>query len=291
MLAVFAPYHGFQSTCPARGTTLLLHIIKRILAGFQSTCPARGTTYGMDNATAFAEISIHVPREGHDKFLRFLLQGRREFQSTCPARGTTNGTWYAWITRVFQSTCPARGTTREMRRGLLDNLISIHVPREGHDDKLPLIALNSLISIHVPREGHDYPRREGGGRTFYFNPRAPRGARHDYFTSCLPSPQFQSTCPARGTTSPSSPMFIVIVISIHVPREGHDGQGRDLQSTNVISIHVPREGHDGIAKYSRVNGARFQSTCPARGTTWHRIHNASKRIFQSTCPARGTTRV
>ena len=58
-----------------------------------------------------------------------------------------------------------------------------------------------------------------------------------------------------------------LAISIHVPREGHDGAGHDIQSNSCyfypraprgarriqtaqphqpvsISIHVPREGHD-----------------------------------------------
>ena len=34
-------------------------------------------------------------------------------------------------------------------------------------------------------------------------------------------------------------------ISIHVPREGHDlGSGHVYPIRRIISIHVPREGHD-----------------------------------------------
>ena len=33
-------------------------------------------------------------------------------------------------------------------------------------------------------------------------------------------------------------------ISIHVPREGHDGFSALTQGAVNISIHVPREGHD-----------------------------------------------
>ena len=43
-------------------------------------------------------------------------------------------------------------------------------------------------------------------------------------------------------------MILIMIISIHVPREGHD------RADNVgywgriwISIHVPREGHDRCA--------------------------------------------
>ena len=60
----------------------------------------------------------------------------------------------------------------------------------------------------------------------------------------------------------------------------------------MISIHVPREGHD-FNQSAELNVLYiFQSTCPARGTTrrhpWG-IRNISR--FQSTCPARGTTHI
>ena len=36
---------------------------------FQSTCPARGTTIGDLSSASQLSISIHVPREGHDLFI------------------------------------------------------------------------------------------------------------------------------------------------------------------------------------------------------------------------------
>ena len=56
---------------------------------FQSTCPARGTTVNNYVGAYYQGISIHVPREGHDRLVRNLLTLCSEFQSTCPARGTT----------------------------------------------------------------------------------------------------------------------------------------------------------------------------------------------------------
>ena len=57
----------------------------------------------------------------------------------------------------------------------------------------------------------------------HFNPRAPRGARRFEPTSA----EYEE------------------IISIHVPREGHDGLGEVVAVTPLrISIHVPREGHD-----------------------------------------------
>ena len=56
---------------------------------FQSTCPARGTTRSVDVALVPNAISIHVPREGHDKSSKAMMVCCMIFQSTCPARGTT----------------------------------------------------------------------------------------------------------------------------------------------------------------------------------------------------------
>ena len=192
---------GFQSTCPARGTTPFKNKFKRQYryfnpraprgarprryrvfdcdARFQSTCPARGTTPPKLGVIGSDAISIHVPREGHDSSLQSTDISRLPFQSTCPARGTT---WVciaaAYQNFGFQSTCPARGTT----------------PRRAN------AAKSVLISIHVPREGHDGIITGIRARITDFNPRAPRGARPGCFCYAVRCQTFQSTCPARGTT-------------------------------------------------------------------------------------------
>ena len=147
--------------------------------------------------------------------------------------------------------------------------ISIHVPREGHDDTYHDNYLRFGISIHVPREGHDAVKL--------------------YFT--MSASQFQSTCPARGTT---------------LCMDGADANGRNFNPraprgarlrlgphplrARRISIHVPREGHDIIPPKVLPRFHVFQSTCPARGTTCILYKNILYFCgFQSTCPARGTT--
>ena len=79
-----------------------------------------------------------------------------------------------------------------------------------------------MISIHVPREGHDGSSKRRQQRGGYFNPRAPRGARHAFVPD----------------------IFVYVNISIHVPREGHDATNAANSAAAAISIHVPREGHD-----------------------------------------------
>ena len=97
----------------------------------------------------------------------------------------------------------------------------------------------------MPREGHD--------------------RRADALA--LAAVAFQSTCPARGTTFSAYPQSPWESISIHVPREGHDHLGLPREASHTISIHVPREGHDAQPPPPVSVWRRFQSTCPARGTT------------------------
>ena len=155
---------------------------------------------GQDRKPA-GRISIHVPREGHDGAAGSGTRTAKSFQSTCPARGTTGITRESWTTPT----------------------ISIHVPREGHDGSCGgHLSTYYCISIHVPREGHD-PFNAPRFRQFrYFNPRAPRGARQPSIAASAFAMAFQSTCPARGTTSADLRNAFEFFISIHVPREGHD---------------------------------------------------------------------
>ena len=61
---------------------------------FQSTCPARGTTVGAMTASAFCIFQSTCPARGTTK-IRNRLHRLAEFQSTCPARGTTAPELYA----------------------------------------------------------------------------------------------------------------------------------------------------------------------------------------------------
>ena len=184
--------------------------------------PREGHDVSLLKLAAHFVISIHVPREGHDRRVDGVEVEYVQFQSTCPARGTTEKHGYfSWALEI-----------------------SIHVPREGHDKKPIDIALCWYISIHVPREGHDPTTSATTEPTANFNPRAPRGARQGEPGAAGHTPEFQSTCPARGTTGEIRRGLITDPISIHVPREGHDGLCHVSALYQVISIHVPREGHD-----------------------------------------------
>ena len=190
---------------------------------------------------------------------------------------------------TFQSTCPARGTTYRVRVMKENYPISIHVPREGHDGFSNLPTINFIISIHVPREGHDKHINRCANGNMYFNPRAPRGARLGLHCASSQLTVFQSTCPARGTTARCCSRNARVLISIHVPREGHDYiRAAYCSGDRNFNPRAPRGARRGHAA-TVVDKKIFQSTCPARGTTLRSRSSIAHKEFQSTCPARGTT--
>ena len=195
-----------------------------------------------------------------------------------------------WHFIQFQSTCPARGTTMRCITLTTHYHFNPRAPRGARRLNTPSTVFEIVISIHVPREGHDDNRAN----------------------SVTNSAGFQSTCPARGTTSDRRCYHNSSSISIHVPREGHDctGQPPDRQSAN-FNPRAPR-GARHLIFNPAASQKIFQSTCPARGTTHpsksfvqvsrisihvpregHDTTATAKKylnmLFQSTCPARGTT--
>ena len=78
--------------------------------------------------------------------------------------------------------------------------------------------------------------------------------------------RFQSTCPARGTTPTAQPSPQLCLISIHVPREGHDADVLHYTGYKLpISIHVPREGHDPLGLVAAVKGMAISIHVPREG--------------------------
>ena len=152
------------------------------IALFQSTCPARGTTVDLTMLVIGQIISIHVPREGHDFDDDLPTVAQVIFQSTCPARGTTVLFLLILLLLPISIHVPREGHDNGPCVHVALATISIHVPREGHDDSSSFFETLGSISIHVPREGHDRRISPTSRQTRHFNPRAPRGARQQTCT-------------------------------------------------------------------------------------------------------------
>ena len=130
-------------------------------------------------------------------------------------------------------------------------------------------------------------------KTTSFNPRPPRGERHDiqehtmrYIRVSIHAPregsdehcrqkwqssaQFQSTPPARGATSQIRPKMLTPSEFQSTPPARGATVPSDLSylADFLVSIHAPREGSDHTVSLEPWYGSNlFQSTPPARGAT------------------------
>ena len=100
------------------------------------------------------------------------------------------------------------------------------------------------ISIHAPRVGSDGGYCPVWLPLWHFNPRSPCGERQHLTIHAAQQPQFQSTLPVWGATSPGAGLSFCAVISIHAPRVGSDRCSLLLYRLPCISIHAPRVGSD-----------------------------------------------
>ena len=164
-----------------------------------------------------------MPREGHDPWRHSPVTSLSLFQSTCPARGTTPPKLGVVRTDAISIHVPREGHDLDTAFSGVDQFaISIHVPREGHDQTYLADAYRCRkISIHVPREGHDNMVLIRDIARPNFNPRAPRGARHQGHSETETETEFQSTCPARGTTANMHNFFVQICARVtNIPLKG-----------------------------------------------------------------------
>ena len=144
----------------------------------------------------------------------------------------------------------------------------------------------------MPREGHDSAELNVLYINCYFNPRAPRGARHRFILDFLLAENYFNPRAPRGArqSTPENSPGCFIYFNPRAPRGARLRCEKHIGDAGVISIHVPREGHDQCTGQPPARRLEFQSTCPAKGTTaCNTVVTAPIAPFQSTCPARGTT--
>ena len=169
----------FQSTCPARGTTKrpgyypgrftyfnpraprgarqLKESYNKIKRNFNPRAPRGARLARLKSRRTYPVISIHVPREGHD---RFVTLGAKK---------------YAYISiHVPREGHDVRVVKRQSKAGNFNP----RAPRGARQFDYIANLMSGEISIHVPREGHDLVDSDSfAAPPRNFNPRAPRGAR------------------------------------------------------------------------------------------------------------------
>ena len=236
----------FQPTRPARGATDNLILITG-LYGISTHAPARGATpHERGPQGKRGEISTHAPREGRDLASGFVAKCYDGFQPTRPARGATH------------------------RLGPRDGgqAISTHAPREGRDPGRHLPRHGLRISTHAPREGRDSCSPLSSTASTNFNPRAPRGARHQR-EGRAPGPRAISThAPREGRDHPGLQRDHGQNISTHAPREGRDRPGLPHPLRRPISTHAPREGRDSLSGTKGCPCWNFNPRAPRGARLW-----------------------
>ena len=232
---------------------------------------------------------------GARRTARRAILAVRGFQSTRPVWGATPAFAAAHVRqRHFNPRAPCGARLGQTVGGVTYYNISIHAPRVGRDDEDDWPRMQAWpISIHAPRVGRDSGRRLAALRTTTFQSTRPvwgattrttgRACRHGQFQSTRPvwgatragslslslSTYFNPRAPCGARRLARSVASIALIISIHAPRVGRDGDGGAYyQMKLLISIHAPRVGRDLEKRLHATNKLLvFQSTRPVWGAT------------------------
>ena len=107
------------------------------------------------------------------------------------------------------------------------------------------LAPKIRISIHVPREGDDLMRGATPYLLILFQSTSPvRGTTMRLLRVVAPAMRFQSTSPVRGTTSIPARSRSSGLFQSTSPVRGTTRGKKWADRMLLISIHVPREGDD-----------------------------------------------
>ena len=236
-----------------------------------------------------ALISIHAPREGSDyRFLGFFRLCNGHFYPRSP-RGERLFHWQAPLpVRDFYPRSP-RG--ERPRRPAPPTSSSDFYPRSPRGerrgrDRIP--GKLALISIHAPREGSDRRPSGYGLALTDFYPRSPRGERLDADLLKHGGREFYPRSPRGERPQGALVGPGEVEISIHAPREGSDGDNRDVFDLQVISIHAPREGSDRVSWPAAAAWSNFYPRSPRGERRTVLVRGGGRREISIHAPREGS---
>ena len=154
-----------------------------------------------------------------------------------------------------------------LRRGPRIFSISIHAPREGGDSSFYLQFIGIKNFNPRPPRGGRHNAQSGHQTAINFNPRPPRGGRQYFAQWCYVLHDISIHAPREGGDF----MFLrrgprCLKISIHAPREGGDLVPFVIRKfLQKISIHAPREGGDVGVQMKSFNTKDFNPRPPRGG--------------------------
>ena len=157
----------------------------------------------------------------------------------------------------------------------------------------PRPALSGRTPYFNPRAPYG-ARPEGGTKTpegnLNFNPRAPYGARPSGCSQLSESIRFQSTRPVWGATLLK---YSLVRLPRHfnprAPYGARQHPTRPLESGKYISIHAPRMGRDFRFRPPGTRGVDFNPRAPYGARRSSVTASPTEGIFQSTRPVWGAT--
>ena len=194
--------------------------------------------------------------------------GDVQFQSTHPLRGATRrDRAVAAVAPYFNPRTPCGVRRRLNSRRKEKSYISIHAPLAGCDVKARLHIRHGVFqSTHALRGATAAMTRSRRG-CCYFNPRTPCGVRLVHCNGAGEHHHFNPRTPCGVRLLRLSVILAAVVISIHAPLAGCDGEKFLLFLPINISIHAPLAGCDAAARVQKGGRRVFQSTHPLRGAT------------------------
>ena len=236
---------------------------------FQPTRPLRGATCAAPTARRPPwYFNPRAPCGARRRRSRGCPRNRR-FQPTRPLRGATG--CYISQNNVWRISTHAPLAGRDWRGGATvstSRSISTHAPLAGRDVDSPAQTSVSGISTHAPLAGRDTDAARLLAVPWYFNPRAPCGARRvSPYGRCQRECNFNPRAPCGARRS------------LH----------RIRSNKHQISTHAPLAGRDAWRSCRDSFLKSFQPTRPLRGATQERQALITSTLFQPTRPLRGAT--
>ena len=196
-----------------------------------------------------AWISTHAPLAGRDHSGACASGLLRDFNPRAPCGARRLYSRYGRTMQAFQPTRPLRGATKRENTMCPATMISTHAPLAGRDgDIRRLRGRCSIISTHAPLAGRDKAHATSRELFFYFNPRAPCGARLAQDKPLRATLYISTHAPLAGRDTFTG--FCVGWILDFNPRAPCGARHRGVENFSpfsTISTHAPLAGRDRSA--------------------------------------------
>ena len=156
----------------------------------------------------YGSISIHAPRVGRDGRLMATARLIKHFNPRAPCGARQEAQPSPRPHHDFNPRAPCGARRYILLCGYLGELISIHAPRVGRDPtSRKQQRKQQRFQSTRPVWGATSTAYGTGRNIYYFNPRAPCGARPASISYIRPSVLFQSTRPVWGATCRQSMLY------------------------------------------------------------------------------------